>query len=175
MKLVLKYGIIIMGGFMSLRKFMNILIIKNQLVNAPIDKFLSIYSDENNFIELLDGLIYIIENENIFLALDDEFSCKIFSLLNAKELNYDDMTISKINYIETFLNSIESCNGIIRIVKMNNYLAYEEEIRGAKFESHNKFLQSIAYDAIVLDSILSNNFSNIKKYDLFIYSLESFS
>lgn len=158
---------------MSLKEFMNILVIKNQLINAPVDNLLEIYSNDDNFKELLNGLISIIENENIFLALDDNFSCKIYAILNDKDEEFDDITISKINYISRFLESIECCSQLVKNIKINAYSCYEEDIRGASFKSHNDFLQSIAYDANVLNSILRNDFSYVEKYDLFIYSLSS--
>lgn len=56
------------------------------MLGLSSSKLIEIYKDDNLFLDFLTTLIYMLENENQFLYMSDEFFDNIYSIIGEKDL-----------------------------------------------------------------------------------------
>lgn len=151
-------------------EFLDMLCIKNQLINAPTEQLLEEYKDKNQYKNFVQGMNLLVEKEPAFLYLSDKFYDKaisVMSLYRFQIVKENKEYYDAINNIITMLNNIKTQPEIQKELIKTNYLAYHEEVRDLYFDDEPDFLRSLARDAIVYLCLEKQDVSEINSVDFY--------
>ena len=125
-----------------------VLALKNQLLGLSSSKLIEIYKDDNLFLDFLTTLIYMLENENQFLYMSDEFFDNIYSIIGEKRFDFKDKeTIDKINNIISKLNHMKQIPEKEKSKELNDYINNQIKKRKINYEiNYDDFLDYQLYD-----------------------------
>ncbi len=132
--------------------YINLLALKNQLINANLNVLIEDYKkDFNLYLQFLDSVIMLLNTDSGFLLFSKESIDKIFSIINIYRFDCEDKDV--IRCINDIIEGINKINGLapdIKNLMMTSYLAYQEDIRQVKILNGETLIQLIAYDALCL-------------------------
>lgn len=141
----------------DLDDYINLLALKNQLVNADVKVLVKDYKEDFNlFIQFLDSVIMLLSTDSGFLLFSKESCDKIFEIINIHRFDCDDKeVVACINEVIGEINRINSTSPELKKLMMEQYLAYNEEIRQINILDGETLVQLIAFDALCLFSLNS--------------------
>jgi hypothetical protein len=152
--------------------FENVLLLKNQLLNAPFDELREYYKDYDNYLAFLDAVAVLANTDSGFLLFYKDGIDKISRILQLNRFNIKDDAVREIiDSIITFLNRTSSYDERYENLVKLSYLTYQEDSRITSFDDEETFLSSISYDAIAYFALKDGNFELITADDLFLASV----
>ena len=159
----------------NLEDFENVLCLKNQLVNVPLDKLMEVYQDYDNYLCFLDTIAVMSDIDSSFLLFSPYFIEVIQSIIQIHRFDVEDSNVKEaINSIIGYLNQLKSYSDSYRDFLKNGYLDYHEDVRKVEFSSDRDFLFSLGYDAVVYVALHDGNMDLISDDTLFLSSLNYF-
>lgn len=151
--------------------FENLLLLKNQLVNAPFDELLECYKDYDNYLLFLDTVVLLANTDSAFLLFYKDGMEKILRIIQLYRFNTkDEKVIDVINQIIQYLNNIKLYDSTYENLLKLSYLSFHEESRISSFDREEDFIASLSYDAATYFALKDGNIS-INDYDLFLASV----
>ena len=155
-----------------IKKFNNILVLRNHLAKLPESKLCSIYNDYDYYLAFLNNVWLLAENDSGFLLFDDSFLDKILSVIQIHRFDGKDEGVrQEVNDIIDYVNGIKSYSQGMKNSLKNNYLAFQEATRGATFYSTEGLIDSLSYDALVFSALQNDNMDSIIHDEHFLLSL----
>lgn len=146
----------------GLEDCLNIIFIKNQLINAPLDKLKEINSGYEEFGEFIDTLNIALDAEPAFFLLSDEIIRRAEAVVAHKRFEYSDPQYNAIiNNIIGQINCLKSIPADIRRRQVEAYICWQNEIRQLGHLSTADFVEALANDAIVIQRLLAGNLGDI--------------
>lgn len=158
---------------LSVCDFENLLILKNQLITLPTERLVKVYDAISDYINFINSVIDLINEETPFLYLSDEFKRKIEDVIQVHRFDLYKETNDSINQIYDALNTIDDDFKIYykhQEVAKANYLKFQEEIRKMKFYNREDFLFALSYDGVVMAGLKTNPLI-IKEKKFFLASM----
>lgn len=157
----------------TVRDFVDVLCLKNQLVNVEKEKLLEVYKDYENYITFISAVLIMIETEDSPLLLyRDSFVKKIEDVV---QIYKDSARSSKVrraaNDVVRYLNHIKSYSTIDRKLLKEAYKSYNEGVRKTNFLDERDFLYAVGYDAAVYAALVEDNMDLITQDDMFLSSV----
>lgn len=153
--------------------FVDVLCLKNQLVNVDQEKLIEVYSDYENYITFIDSVLTMIKMEETpFLLYRDTFLRKLEAVVQLHRYDAVDGEVrKKANKVVGLLNSIKNCSTIDRKILKEAYRSYNEDVRKNTFIDETDFLYSVGYDAAVYAALVDDNMDLIIQDDMFLSSI----
>ena len=157
----------------TVRDFVDVLCLKNQLINVEKEKLLEVYKDYENYITFVSTVLNMIETEDSPLLLyRDSFVKKIEDVV---QIYKDSARSSKVrraaNDVVRYLNHIKSYSTIDRKLLKEAYKSYNEGVRKTNFLDERDFLYAVGYDAAVYAALVEDNMDLITQDDMFLSSV----
>lgn len=153
----------------SISDFVNVLCLKNQLINVDEEILLEVYKDYDNYVTFLSSVITMINNEDDspFLLYRDSFLRKINDIVQIHRYDAKDKeVVNAANEIIGYLNHIKSYSLSDRRLIKEAYRSYNEDVRKTTFIDEKEFLYSLGYDAAVYAAIVEDDMEKITENDL---------
>lgn len=158
----------------NISDFVNVLCLKNQLINVDDEVLLEVYKDYENYVTFLSSVITLINNEedSPFLLYRDSFLKKINSIVQIHRYDARDKeVVNAANEIIGYLNHIKSYSLNDRRLVKAAYRSYNEDARKTVFIDEKEFLYSLGYDAVVYAAIVEDDMDKITENDMFLSSI----
>ena len=134
--------------------YINLLALKNQLINAKLSVLMKDYeNDYLLYLQFLESVYMLLDTDSGFLLFSDEAKDKIYSIIDIHRFDDDKEVSSCVNEIIGFLNSMNGYTSEMKKLMKEQYLAYQEEIRKVHILNGETLIQLIAYDALCLFSL----------------------
>lgn len=156
----------------ELEDLYKMLVIKNQFAALDDKQLMEIYSDKDRYVNFLESISLLINNDSCFLVLDERFLDKVQRIIQIHRFSFDHPEAKEfINELICYVNAVraypEPTKGILR----NGYLTYHEEQRETSFRTHPEFVASLATDAVVFSALVNDRIDLIRNYDYALMSL----
>lgn len=157
----------------TIRDFVDVLCLKNQLVNVEQEKLLEVYQDYENYITFISSVLSMVKTEDSpFLLYRDSFIKKIDAVVQIHKYDAPDAEVKMAaNEVIGLLNHIKSYSISNRKILKEAYRSYNEDVRKTTFIDENEFLYSLGYDAAVYAALVDNNMDLITQDDMFLSSV----
>lgn len=136
----------------EIQKFENILTVKNQLIKMELDEIVDVYKNltMDNYKAFLVTIIWMLDNEQAFFCIDKYITDKVCSVIDArKDEIQDEKLYDIINRMKKYLNSIDSAEQEQKDKILEQYYLYHKEVRAAKFDGSEGFINTLGLDAYV--------------------------
>lgn len=150
------------------------LIVKNQLICNSVDELKEFYKEEDSFVDFLNAIAIISQNEPAFILLSQDIRDSISSVINDHRYSCDKEISEYINNVISYLNSMSALSQDLSDVMTFSYADFHEKLRNARFINLESFLYSLAYDAIVFTALYDDNLDSIDNKDMAICSIDYF-
>lgn len=145
----------------NLEDRVNIIYLRNQLINAKLEQLLELYKDDKSYGFFIDTLNIAMDAEPAFFLLDGEILEKAMSVVYAHRFEFKDPTYSEIvNEIITAYNELTYYPDSIKIQKANAYIIWQSEVHDLPFYSKEDLLACLAHDALTIHNLANKDFSN---------------
>ncbi len=153
--------------------FINLLALKNQLINANFNELMKDYkNDYNLYLQFLDSVCMLLKNDSGFLLFSKESINKIFDVVNIHRFDCkDNEVVTCINDIIGEINKIRGLSKEARNIMMSSYLTFHEDIRKINILNGDTLIQLIANDALCLFNIVNKEELKDKEEYMFLSSL----
>ena len=93
----------------NVKDFANVLSLRNQLVNVPIEKLEEVYQDYDNYVAFLDTVAVMTNIDSAFLLFKADYLKKIENVIQIHRFDTKDKDVKDaINSIIEYLNTIKS-------------------------------------------------------------------
>ncbi len=159
----------------DLSEFCNLLILRNHLGLLSEEKIVEVYQDYDCYCVFLNTVLSLIEKDSGFLLLDDELIPKILLVIQIHRFDCNDADVSSLaNELIYYLNVISSYSPALKNTLKMQYLFYHQDLRGVTFQSYEKLLSSLSYDAIAFSALMGDQMDIIRKDSNFMMSLSYF-
>lgn len=154
----------------------NILCLRNQLVNVPIEVLLEKYSGRDEYLLFVDAVAALCQKDSAFLLFDEMFIEKIEKVIVAYRLEYKDTpNLTKVvNEIIVYLNEIKGYSVSMQNSLKEHYLDWNEDVRDISFKEEEGFIDALAYDAVAFMALKEGNMELIQADALFMASVNYF-
>ena len=152
--------------------FLKRLILKNNLINAPISKLNEIYDDEIAFLYFINSLIELLNNESTFLLLDEAYIDKIFDIFMDKRFKFKDKDI--LNLVNSLIMELNMLKGIDinrQEELIRDYWLFNEGVRKIRIYDYESFINVLANDVVVYHALSTGDFSKVVLDDVFLSSI----
>ena len=138
----------------DLDDYINLLALKNQLINADLKTLMKDYQEDYIlYLQFLSSVIMLINTDSGFLLFSEAAREKIYSIIDIHRFDDDKEVSSLINDIIGELNAMNGYPQEIRKLMEAHYLAYQEEIRDVRILNGETLIQLMSYDALCLFSL----------------------
>ena len=155
--------------------FVNVLLLRNQLVNVELSELMKFYEDYDRFCTFLRSVLVLRDVDSAFLLFRPEFIEKIERVIQIHRFGEKRSEVwGDINEIVLYLNQIKSYSDDFREMLKEDYRTYQQDCRKTPFEDENEFLYSMAYDAVVYCAIQRNDMDFITEDDMYLVSINYF-
>lgn len=155
--------------------YIQIFDLKEKLLTCDTAELLEIYQDEEGFINFVDSLDYLLQEDEDFLKFLPLFIEDIESVLMAKRFSLKDSElIKKINNIICRINILK---GISEDEQMQNAIKYidkEYKLRGNDLESAEVLTKAMIADVDVVLALLDEDVSKLDDDIFFLASTNYF-
>ena len=159
----------------EIEDFYNIVKLKYDLITKDEEKLQEELSDEDAFLNFLEGLELILAKEDAFLYLSDAFLIKIKNIIDKKRFSTKNSAlIEEINNIIIKVNNLEMQPRATKRLKAYNYINYQNEIRHIHYNDLKVFLGAMAMDYEVLSALLKDDVKNYPNDEIFLASTNYF-
>lgn len=148
----------------SVDDYINLLALKNQLINAKLSVLMEDYEkDYLLYLQFLESVYMLFDTDSGFLLFSEEAKEKIYSIIDIHRFD-DDKEISEcVNEIIGALNSMNGYTPEMKKLMKEQYLAYQEEIRKVHILNGDTLVQLMAYDALCLSSLNTDGELQLKE------------
>lgn len=138
----------------TLDDYINLVALKNQLINAKLSVLLKDYNDDYLlYLQFLSSVIMLLETDSGFLLFSEEAKEKIYSIIDIHRFDDDKEVSELVNEIIGELNAINGYPKEMKKLMKEQYLAYQEELRQVSILNGETLIQLMAYDALCLFSL----------------------
>lgn len=142
----------------NLEDFLNIIILKSQLVNMPEEKLLEEYQDKDRYGTFIDTANIMLDRDSGFLLLDESIARKIESVIASNRFKIKDEDYTTVaNEVIIKINLACDYSKDLKEKVLESYRIYQEESRHISFDDDEELIEAIGYDAYVYDSIKNDN------------------
>ena len=157
----------------TLKDFVNVLCLRNQLINVDEKVLKDAYQNYDNYIAFLDSFIVLTQIDSAFLLYNDSFIEKIEDVISIHRHDKDnDPEVKKaINEIILYLNGVKGYKADYKMLLKQNYQTYHEDVRMATFEDSEAFIDALSYDAYVYAALVNDHMEKVERDDLFLSSI----
>lgn len=157
--------------------FINVLALKNQLINADYNELIRDYNkDYNLYLQFLDSVCVLLKTDSGFLLFSKDSIEKILNIINIHRFDCQDKeVITCINDIIGEINKIKGYSTEVKKMMMDSYLAFHEDIRKIHILNGDTLIQLIANDALCLFNIVDREELKPKEEYMFLSSLNYLS
>lgn len=146
----------------ELQEFLNIIHIKNELINLTEEELKDTYKSNEDYYWFIKTLDTMTKQDDCFLLLESSFLDKIQEIIQNKRYDLvDKKYIELTNEIICQINSLRNYPEHKRNIKLNHYVLYHEEIRQLDFDNHEDFLHTLANDYIVYKKLIQDDVKDI--------------
>lgn len=157
------------------KKFVAMLVVKNQLINASIGQIKKINEGKDRTKLFLSTINRLLKDESAFVLMDSKLLLKIEEFINERRFMYSDYELnSLINAVIVELNNIKTKNEVQINLLRNGYLAYQEECRKTEFRENEELLCCMAYDIIVYMNLEKGSLADLEFDGLFLATTNYF-
>ena len=136
----------------EVQRFENILTVKNQLIKMELNEIVDVYKKAtmDNYTAFLATVAWMLDNEQAFFCIDEYITDKVCSVIDARKNDIEDEKVYDIiNRMKKYLNSIDAVEQEKKDKALEQYCSYHREIRAAKFDGAEGFLNTLGLDAYV--------------------------
>jgi hypothetical protein len=156
----------------SLSDFENVLLLRNQLVNAPMEKLIKYYSDYDNYLAFIDTVAVLSAIDSGFLLIYKEAINKISNIVQINRFKAkNEEEVNAINSVINYLNVVNSYEDYYACLLKLGYLDYQEQCRKVGFDSEEELICSLSNDAIVYCALKEGNIDDIGDPFYFLESI----
>ena len=159
----------------NVKDFANVLSLRNQLVNVPIEKLEEVYQDYDNYVAFLDTVAVMTNIDSAFLLFKADYLKKIENVIQIHRFDTKDKDVKDaINSIIEYINTIKSYRPEYRKLLTTSYVSYQAKARNTNFASTDMMLYSLGYDALSYVAITEGDMDKITEDDMFLASINYF-
>lgn len=153
--------------------FLNVVILKNQLITMSNDDLKRLYQDYDSYLVFLDTVSVLTSIDSSFLFLRDDFIDKIEKVISYNRFEADPDTWSIVNDVISYFNMTKIYSSRYKDALKKNYLAYHEGVRKCKL-NEDKLLSMMVNDAFFLLALEEKNLDSFGEDQYFLSSLNYF-
>ena len=147
----------------TLDDYINLLALKNQLINAKLNVLMKDYNENYLlYLQFLESVYMLLETDSGFLLFSEEAKDKIYSIIDIHRFDDDKEVSACVNEIIGYLNAMNGYSPEMKKLMKEQYLAYQEELRQVTILNGETLIQLMAYDALCLFSLNSQDEFSIK-------------
>ena len=159
----------------SIIDFSNVLHIRNQIAFLDKKKLQELYRDKGNYLNFIDTFVVLTNIDSGFLLFSYDFLTRVEDIIQLNRFSFQEKDINEvINSIITYINNVrmqtETYNSSVRA----HYFYFQQDIRNTKFKNNKELINSLGYDAYVIDALRDHDLSTIGEDKLFLASINSF-
>ncbi len=159
----------------DVEEFYNEVKLKYDLITKSEDILQEELVDDDAFLNFLEGLEVLLNKEEAFLYLSNNFFVKIKDIIDKKRFTTKNSAlIEEINSIIIKINELEAVPNNIKRVKVYNYINYQNEVRHINYVDLKVFLGAMAMDYEVLSALLNDDVRNYPNDEVFLASTNYF-
>jgi len=154
----------------------NILCLRNQLINVPVEVLLEKYDGRDEFSLFVDAVAAFCQKDSAFLLFDESFIEKIETVILEYRTKFKDVpNLTKVvNEIIVYLNEVKGYSDTFKNSLKEHYLDWNEDCRDIIFATEEVFIDALAYDAVAFTALKEGNMELIQADALFISSVNYF-
>ena len=152
----------------SLEDRLNVLYIKNQLINAPLEKLKERFSSYDNFGLFIESLTVALDAEPAFFLLDDALIRKAEDVVAHRRFDY--MTPEYNAIINQIIGQIHYLRDVPEAIKqrqLNAYVEWQHSVRQLGYMKKSDFLDILANDALLVQRLAQGNIGEMAPIDFF--------
>ena len=154
----------------TLDDYINLVALKNQLINAKLSVLLKDYNDDYLlYLQFLSSVIMLLETDSGFLLFSEEAKEKIYSIIDIHRFDDDKEVSELVNEIIGELNAINGYPKEMKKLMKEQYLAYQEELRQVSILNGETLIQLMAYDALCLFSLNTQDEFELKPNEEYLF------
>ena len=147
----------------TLDDYINLLALKNQLINGKLSTLMKDYKENYLlYLQFLESVYMLLETDSGFLLFSEEAKEKIYSIIDIHRFDDDKEVSACVNELIGYLNAINGYQPEIKKLMKEQYLAYQEELRQINILNGETLIDLMAYDALCLFSLNTQDEFNIK-------------
>lgn len=147
----------------TLDDYINLLALKNQLINAKLSTLMKDYKEDYLlYLQFLESVYMLLETDSGFLLFSEEAKEKIYSIIDIHRFDDDKEVSACVNEIIGYLNAMNGYSPEMKKLMKEQYLAYQEDIRQINILNGETLIDLMAYDALCLFSLNTQDEFNIK-------------
>ena len=138
----------------SVDDYINLLALKNQLINAKLSTLMKDY-EENYllYLQFLQSVYMLLETDSGFLLFSEEAKEKIYSIIDIHRFDDDKEVSACVNELIGYLNAMNGYKPEVKKLMKEQYLAYQEDLRQIRILNGDTLIQLMSYDALCLFSL----------------------
>lgn len=141
----------------------NIIYLKNQLINATTKQLKKKYSNHDNFGFFIDTLNIALNDEPVYFLLDDEILNKAENIIAHRRFEFDDESFNTvINEIINQLNGLKAIPEQVKETQKKAYISFQQSTRQMVFDDMEDFLSAIAYDAVLIQKLTNGELAELE-------------
>lgn len=130
--------------------FIDLLLIRNQLVYRSLEEIDEICQIEEQYGALIDSIAILLESDTGFLYLEESAIPKIEGIIDKYRFHFTNLDYTRVvNDIIGGINIIKSEGEQEVNSRLEHYLCWHENVRKVTFRSEEDFIITLADDAIV--------------------------
>ena len=155
----------------TLDDFANVICLRNQLENVPLNTLLDVYKDDESFVAFLEAISVLSNTDSGFLLLDPLYMEKISSVINSRRWDIENIDVKKaINDLIGYMNELRNYPNNLKVSLLSAYIGYHEELRQVSFDDANLLKVTLGYDAVVYSALENGDLDIAKEDELFLMS-----
>lgn len=154
----------------TLDDYINLLALKNQLINAKLSTLMKDYKENYLlYLQFLQSVYMLLETDSGFLLFSEEAKEKIYSIIDIHRFDDDKEISACVNEIIGYLNAMNGYSPEMKKLMKEQYLAYQEDIRQINILNGETLINLMAYDALCLFSLNTQDEFNIKPNEEYLF------
>lgn len=158
----------------TLEDFQDVICLRNQLLNAPLQTLMDEYQDYNQYVTFINSVITFSNIDSGFLLFDDNLIDKISRIIQIYRFENPPQDVrDAINSIILYLNRVKAYPKEYKELLKSGYREYQEDTRKVSFETDADMLYSLGYDGIVLMALQQEQYEDLQ-VDMFLASINYF-
>mgnify|MGYP003300422505 CR=1 FL=1 len=162
-----------MDGEFTINDFLNVIILKNQLITMDSGALKEIYQDYDSYLAFIDKVSVLTSIDSSFLFLREDFIDKIEEILSSNRFEADPVTWNVVNEAISYLNMAKFYSNRYKDTLKKNYLSYHANARKCKL-NEELLLSMMVNDAFFLLALEEKNLDSFAEDDYFMSSLNYF-
>lgn len=157
----------------DINDFFNVLYLKNMLLTKKNKELSNFYKELDDYLVFINTFIVLTNIDSGFLLLDKTIPEKILDVIQVNrysdELN--DEIKNVLNDLILYLNGLNNMSDNMKELYINQYVLYNAEVRNVNFLDSQQLFETLAFDAIAVIALNTNNEELIADKKRFLISL----